>query len=739
MPTAPGKGDNRMNPGTAQAPPSSLRVIARRLRDGRLARLVASYGEYHVSVRRALLLGLAILWCLYWQYLAGPSHSKRVLEHEATLLRPSAELFFAASLAWMAAVRLRVVRTTELVDGIAAAVNVLGIGALLGLAWNLCISIVTLLPLTTIMVGTRFGRGMFFGFMTGSVLVLGLAAPPHYWVDRPAFVPFALVLLVGLPLTVYRLLGAISAVSQSALHSRDAQSRFIATMSHELRTPLNTVVHAASLIDTAALDASDRQLMHALRANASALLQRVNDVLDVAAIDAGRLHFSREPFLVANVLGQVRDVVGPLAHQRGVRLRVVQGRGLDDALLGDPGRIAQVLINLGTNAVKFTPAGGDVGIEVRLADNGLIQPRLLCTVSDTGSGVPDEMKTRIFEPFYQTSDGLVRRHDGTGLGLHIVRSICQQLGGRVAVGDNPGGGSIFTAALPLERAAPEQAVVEPLDTVTALDAHRARVPAITCLVVDDNRASRDTLGHLLRRAGHRVLFAGNGEEGLQAMEGPHRPDLVLLDMHMPDLSGLDVLARRRPRKDMPVVMLSADSDPEAIEQALAHGAAAYLTKPVSIERLLALLRQVAASAAPAHAIADLPAPPREPPRPAESSLSLICRIAAPEQRRTYLQSWQSELQQDHDELLAALRTHDRTATAAHLHRLQNAFLVMGRSDGVALCAQLRDAIRAERGIEPALTSLQAELQATAAMLRERLAEAEPAPQADAAAAGARPA
>lgn len=712
-----------MYPGTAGAPPSSLRLIAQRLRDERLARLVASYGEYHVSVRRALLLALTLLWCLYWEFLAGPSHSKLVLGREAVLLRPWAELFFAISLAWMAAVRLRVVRTTELADGIGAAVNVLGIGVLLSLAWNLCISFITLLPLATIMVGTRFGRGMFFGFMAGSVLVLGLSAPPHYWVDRPAFVPFALVLLVGLPLTVYRLLGTISAISQSALRSRDAQSRFIATMSHELRTPLNTVVHAASLIGTATLDASDRQLMHALRSNASALLQRVNDVLDVAAIDAGRLHFSREPFLVANVLGQVRDVVGPLAHQRGVRLRTVQGRGLDDPMLGDPGRIAQVLINLGTNAIKFTPAGGDVGIEVRLADNGLIQPRLLCMVTDTGSGIPDEMKARIFEPFYQTSDGQVRRHDGTGLGLHIVRSICQQLGGRVAVGDNPGGGSVFTAALPMERAAPEQAVAEPLDTVSALDAHRARVPAITCLVVDDNRSSRDTLGHLLRRAGHRVLFAASGEEGLRAMDGPNRPDLVLLDMHMPDLSGLGVLARRQnnPRQDMPIVMLSADSDPEAIEQALAHGATAYLTKPVSIERLLALLRQVGTRATPAPASERL-ASIENAPRPAESSLSLICRIATPEQRRTYLQSWQTELQNDNDELLAALRAHDRTAATTRLHRLQNAFLVMGRSDAVSLCTQLRDAIRAERGIEPAMGALQAELQTTAAMLRERLAE-----------------
>jgi len=713
-----------MNRANAGPPPNSLRVIAQRLRDGQLARLVASYGEYHVSLRRALLLVLVIGWCLYWQYLAGPSHSTLVLGREAARLRPWAELFLALSLAWMAAVRLRVVRLTALADGVGAAVNLLGIGVLLGLAWNLCIAIITLLPLATIMVGVRAGRGMFFGYMAASVLVLGLAAPPHYWIDRPAFVPFALVLLVGLPLTVYRLLGAITAISQSALRSRDAQSRFIATMSHELRTPLNTVVHAASLIDTATLDASDRQLMHALRANASVLLQRVNDVLDVAAIDAGRLHFSHEPFLVANVLGQVRDVVGPLAHQHGVRLRTVQGRGLDDAMLGDPGRIAQVLINLGTNAVKFTPAGGEVGIEVRLADNGLMQPRLLCTVSDTGGGVPDEMKARIFEPFYQASDGLVRRHEGTGLGLHIVRSICQQLGGRVAVGDNPGGGSVFTAALPLERAAPEQAVAEPLDTVSALDAHRARVPSITCLVVDDNRSSRDTLGHLLRRAGHRVLFAGSGEEGLQAMQGAQRPDLVLLDMHMPDLSGLDVLARcrrRYPQHGMRIVMLSADSDPEAIEQALTQGATAYLTKPVSIERLLALLRQVAAHAAPAPASHRLVA--NDATRPVESSLALICRIATPEQRRTYLESWQSELRQDNDHLLAALRDHDPVTASARLHRLQNAFLVMGRPDAVGLCTQLRAAIRAGQPIEPAMGALQAELQATAAMLRDKLGEA----------------
>lgn len=721
-----------MIPGTAETPPSSLRAVAQRLRDGRLARLVASYGEYHVSVRRALLLALAIGGCLFWQYLGTPSPAHAELQREATLLRPWLEFFLSVSLAWLGAVRLRVIRDTGWIDGIGAAANLLGIGVMLALAWELCLPVVTLLPLTTIMVGTRFGRRMFFGFMAGSVLVLALAAPAHYWLARPAFVPFALVLLVGLPLMVYRLLDTLAVVSQSALRSRDAQSRFIATMSHELRTPLNTVVHAASLLDTATLDASDRQLMHALRANANALLQRVNDVLDVAAIDAGQLHFSHEPFLVANVLGQVRDVVGPLAHQRGVRLRTVQGRGLDDAMLGDPGRIAQVLINLGTNAVKFTPSGGDVAIEVRLADNGLVQPRLLCTVADTGSGVPDDMKARIFDPFYQTSDGLVRRHEGTGLGLHIVRSICQQLGGRVAVGDNPGGGSVFTAALPLERAAPEQTVVEPLDTVTALDAHRARVPAITCLVVDDNHSSRDTLGHLLRRAGHRVRFAGNGEEGLQAMDGPQRPDLVFLDMHMPDLSGLDVLIRYHagePAVPVPIVMLSADSDPEAIELALAHGARAYLTKPLSIERLLAVLRQVGAGRGGVRAPSDTAT------RPAESSLALICRIATPAQRRTYLQSWQSELQHDAEQLLVTLHRRDRTAASAHLHRLQNAFLVMGRGEAVALCTRLREAIHAEHGIEPALVALQVELQATAAMLRERLA---PAPATADAAASLRP-
>ena len=117
-----------------------------------------------------------------------------------------------------------------------------------------------------------------------------------------------------------------------------------------------------------------------------------------------------------------------------------------------------------------------------------------------------------------------------------------------------------------------------------------------------------------------------------------------------------------------------------------------------------------------------PAPPDPSPRPAESSLSLICRIATPEQRRTYLQSWQTELQQDNDELLAGLRTRDRAAAAARLHRLQNAFLVMGRSEAVTLCTRLREAIRSEQGIEPALAALQTELQATAAMLRERLAE-----------------
>jgi len=382
--------------------PLSLRRIAEQLGNKQLNTLVATYGEYNASQRRVMFLMIVSAWTLYWARFSGPGSVRNTLPFEASLLLP----WMPLALVWMLAIRFRLVPRNDLSDGFGAAANILGIGLMLHVAWNICIAMVVVMPFTTILVA-----------MLCTVAAVGLAAPQGYWVSRPAFIPFALLLLCGLPLTVNRLLATLTELSNAAIQSRSAQERFLAIMSHELRTPLNTVIHSSALIDTHHLPGEDLALLRAVQVNANALLQRVNEVLDVTAIAAGRLHILRRPYLLHGVLRQVREMMIQPAQAKGVLLRVSEGASSDVHLMGDAARLEQALTNLLTNAIKFTPAGGIVSLEVTTTAQSL-----RCVVSDTGIGIADVDKQSVFEPFFQAGvkPAHTSAHGGVGLGLHIA-------------------------------------------------------------------------------------------------------------------------------------------------------------------------------------------------------------------------------------------------------------------------------------------------------------------------------
>ncbi|HEU4669238.1 MAG TPA: ATP-binding protein [Dyella sp.] len=676
---------------------TSLRQIAKRLANERLDRVVAGYGERQASLRRVGFLVLVSLWTLWWARFAGPPSQNNTLPIEADRMLPWVPLLLWLAIVWAAGIRRGWIAEGDRIDTAGAIANVLGIGLMLNLAWNISISMIAVLPFTTILVGARLGRRAFLACMASTVLVVGLAAPAGYWAVRPAFIPFALLLLCGLPMTVNRLLALLAEVSQSALASRDAQGRFLATMSHELRTPLNTVIHASSLIDAQRLSAEDRESLRAVQANARSLLQRVNDVLDVAALSAGRFGLAREPFALRPVVRQAYDMMKPLADRKRLSTALHDESPAGLLAIGDAGRLEQVLTNLLGNAIKFTPEGGSISLHVACTGQ-----RLVLEVADSGPGIPAAEKARIFDPFVQASTGHARREDGVGLGLHIVQGFAQHSGGRVEVRDREGGGSVFRLELPLEQAPAGTPLPGDTDTLQLLEEHRRRCPPRRCLVVDDNEANRQVITRLLERAGHLVTTAASGDEVMTRLRRGEAFDLLLLDVHMPDVTGLDVLeavATLAEPVDAPrprVVMLSADADAEVVRRALDTGASGYLTKPIAVEQLLAAVD----GARPDDATrTSLP-----PARPASGriSIDLLRALAPAEEVQRYIRL-------GHRELSRLDRLLDERGPGADstdlLHEMKNVFLAIGDDDGEALCSGLRDAIRGGHGEDEARARL----------------------------------
>lgn len=574
----------------------SLDDVARRLHDEHIDRIAKGYKERRVSIIRVVLSGLILAWAVFWM-LQKPiknSHDGSTLWIEGAHIFPWALGIFLVNSVWMLYVRWRKEEPSEWMEGCAAIANYIALWILLSEGWNISISTITLLPLASIVNGTRYGRKTFYAGMVLSVILLGTAAPHGYWLTRPAFIPFALVLLIGLPLTVVRLLSALYAVSAAALHARDTQTRIIAMISHELRTPLNTICNVMHVIDTANLSPADKEMIGILVNNASALLSRVNQVIDVAAIDQGKLHLVKESFDIPHLLRAMQHVLGSLASDKGVVLEVDDRVGLTEAMVGDAARIEQVLTNLTSNAVKYTPTGGRVNVTVETMHQTADDVTLRFAVSDTGIGISDTEKSRIFHPFFQVSAGTRRQSDGIGLGLYIVQRLTQQLKASLSVHDRQGGGTVFSWIATLPKAPPEQRQTDTASVIDALEAHRSQGQPLNLLVIDDNRSNREILRRLMQRAGHETILATDGQSGLAYLkESGASFDAVFLDLHMPCMSGGEVLsALRHQSHATPVIVVSADSDPDVINATLANGAVAYLIKPIDPRKMLEALNSL---------------------------------------------------------------------------------------------------------------------------------------------------
>ncbi|MDT9591428.1 ATP-binding protein [Nocardioides zeae] len=408
----------------------------------------------------------------------------------------------------------------------------------------------------------------------------------------------AMIVLTGLAFArTSRMLAAERDAREEALAASRAKSDFLATMSHEIRTPLNGVLGLNELLLTTRLAPQQREYAEGVRTAGTSLLALINDILDLAKVEAGRVELERVRFAPSDVVDEAVALLAETAHSR----RVALAADLDDdaalVVLGDPGRLRQVVVNLLSNAVKFTEAGGEVRVGLSVTRTSPTAALVRITVADTGIGMSPEVQLRVFAPFTQADSSTTRRFGGTGLGLAIVRRLVDAMDGRVDLTSAEGAGTTFTVAVTLPVADPASAPAPPPLPAPPVSAPTpvpepgpAPEPAPPAtrrvLVVDDDEINRIVAIGILAKLGYAADEAADGTRALEAMaDGAY--DAVLLDCQMPGRDGYEVATTRRREEQeqalphLPIVAMTANVLVGERERCLAAGMDDYVSKPVT--------------------------------------------------------------------------------------------------------------------------------------------------------------
>jgi PAS domain S-box-containing protein len=372
-----------------------------------------------------------------------------------------------------------------------------------------------------------------------------------------------------------------------------AKQQFLATISHELRTPLNGMLGAFELLRQEALSAQGQELLNTGLESGRLLMSIVGDVLDFSKIEAGHFQLDARPTQLPKLLGHIESLLRAAPRAREVRLRVDVGSGLEPAVLVDDTRLQQIVLNLASNALKFTHQG-----EVRISAERLArtaqQLEVLLVVQDSGIGMDQAMLAKLFQPFTQADSSHTRQYGGTGLGLSIAQRLAQAMGAEIEVHSQLGQGSRFGLRLQLPLAPAESAPAQDLPV------NNLSLQGMQVLVVDDVAVNRLIASKLLQSLGMRTVEAADGQQAVQMLiEQGLQVDLVLMDLQMPFMGGLAatrlIRASGQTRlAELPIVALTGNVEAAEREQALAAGMNDFLTKPLQMAKLKAALARATA-------------------------------------------------------------------------------------------------------------------------------------------------